>query len=454
MPERPSIHLRLIAFTAAIMAMAGVIVWAARTSWEQFEELAQHIHEEELGSFHIADVFQTNILSVNYTLVRFGTGDAAVERPRFEQQSQELNRWIDERKAVLTTPREREVLAQIDLAYDVFLAAARQVIATAGQTKDYPLIFDALEKAAQASQPLLDLGTALAVANRDAGQQWREEIRQSIRRLQIIIFGSLAGLLVIGAGSSVFVFRRLIAPLRVQLIEARELMARQEKLASLGVLAAGVAHEIRNPLTSIKLRLYTLREELAGSAVGEEDTSVIAKEIERLEHIVSDFLQFARPSEPKLETLPAGAIPAEVHDLMAAELAARGIALKMDAATEAEVRIDPRQLKQVLLNLVRNAAESITGAGTVTLRIHTGSAVLRDRREACVFIDVTDTGAGIPPAVQKRLFDPFFSTKETGTGLGLSIAARIIEGHGGVLKFETRPGAGTTFSIVLPRPQP
>ena len=104
------------------------------------------------------------------------------------------------------------------------------------------------------------------------------------------------------------------------------------------------------------------------------------------------------------------------------------------------MRIDPRQIKQVLLNLVRNAAESIGGAGTVTLRVREGAGVLRERHEPCVMIDVIDTGAGIPPEVQKRLFDPFFSTKETGTGLGLSIAARIVEAHGGALKFETQPG--------------
>ena len=452
MPSTPATRLRLVAFAAALLVAAAVIALAARTSLAQFSELADHIREEELGSFHIADVFQTNILAVNHTLVRFGTGEASVERQRFEQQSEALNRWLDVRKTALTTAREREVLQQIDRAYDDFLAAARHVLTTAEESADHDRLFAALEKSMQASQPLLDLGTALAAANQEANRVWRQDLRRSIARLQAIIFGSLAGLITIAAAGSVYVYRRMIAPLRTELEESRAVMARQEKLASLGVLAAGVAHEIRNPLTAIKLRLFTLRQELAGA--GAEDTQVIAAEIERLEHIVKDFLQFARPTEPQLETLPARAIPVEVRDLLVGELAARGIALKLETVDEAEVRADSRQLKQVLLNLVRNAAESIAGSGAVTLRIRTGSGVLRERREPCVFIEVADTGAGIPAEVQQRLFDPFFSTKETGTGLGLAIAARIIEAHGGALKFETRVGEGTTFIIMLPRYQP
>jgi signal transduction histidine kinase len=451
MSARPSIRLRLLALTAGIVALAVVIGWAARTSWQQFEELSRRLHEEELGSFHIADVFQTNILGVHYTLVRFGTGEAAEQRRRFEEQSQALNRWIDERKAAPNTAHEREILARIDIAYDVFLAAARHVITTA-EGDDRQALLTSLDRATQASQPLLDLGTALATANRDASRQWREELRLSIRRLQAIIGGSLAGLLALGASASVFVYRQLVAPLRSELIAAREHAARQEKLAALGVLAAGVAHEVRNPLTSIKVRLYTLREELADLSVGEEDTTVIAREIERLEHIVTDFLQFARPSEPRLETLTAAAVLGAAAELQRPVLAARGIVLRVEAEADAPLRGDPRQLSQVLLNLIRNASESMPGAGTITLRVRTGSGILRAQKEACVFLDVADSGRGIPASVQARLFDPFFTTKETGTGLGLSIASRIVEAHGGRLHFETAPGAGTTFTLMLPRP--
>lgn len=450
MTHTSSVYLRLIAFSVAIVAAVALIAWASETSWEQFERLDTGFQEEELGSFDIADAFQAKIHSANYTLVRFGTHEANAERQRFEQQSKDLNRWLDERKALLTTSREREVMEQIDLAYDVYLAAAQHVITTAQATNDHRLILEALEKSAQASKPLLSLGYSLALANREATQQWREGLRRSVGRLKVVIITAGSGLLLLGAGTSISVYRQFIAPLRLELAESRELVARQEKLASLGVLAAGVAHEIRNPLTAIKLRLFTLRGELTAAAVEAEDVHVISSEIDRLERIVNDFLRFARPAPPRLVVLSANAPLTEVHTLMAEELARRQISLTLDLRTDAKILADPQQLKQVLLNLVRNAVDSIEPPGAITLRTRTTMSVIRGKRERCVLLETEDSGAGIPPEVQKHLFDPFFSTKETGTGLGLSIAACIIELHQGVLKFETRPKSGTTFSVLLP----
>src|SRR5207249_11205325 len=107
-------------------------------------------------------------------------------------------------------------------------------------------------------------------------------------------------------------------------------------------------------------------------------------------------------------------------------------------------------LKQVLINLVRNGAEAIGGAGTVTLRARAARAALGGRETDAVILEVSDTGKGISPEAEKRLFDPFFTTKESGTGLGLPIAARIVEKHGGVLQYQTQMNRGTTFGIVLP----
>ncbi len=112
---------------------------------------------------------------------------------------------------------------------------------------------------------------------------------------------------------------------------------------------------------------------------------------------------------------------------------------------------DAAHVKQVLINLIRNAAEAIDAAGRITLRARTGRASLNGHDCDTVILEVSDTGRGITPEVEKRLFDPFFSTKETGTGLGLSIAARIVEKHGGALQYQTRVGHGTTFGIVLPQ---
>lgn len=445
-----SISTRLIAFSIAIVGMASLVAWAAKTSWDQLEALHERIQEESVGSFRVADEFQASIYRLNYTLLRFGTRETSAELERFQRESKELQTWLDQQKELHTTPREQAVLDQINRAYNTYLVAAGKVIALAQESDNQRPMFGALETVAEASQPLLELGSALVLANHEAHQIWREDFRRSVGQLQVVIFGSLFCLLALGAGTSFFVYRQLVAPLRTQLAESRELVARQEKLASLGVLAAGVAHEIRNPLTAIKVRVFTLREELAGAALGDEDIEVIAGEISRLERIVKDFLHFARPTEPVLETLSASALVSDVHELMQSEYAKGAIRLKLERASSAYIRTDAHQLKQALINLVRNAAESIPRTGTVTLRLREGSGLIRNKRQSCVFIEVEDTGAGIPPELQPRLFDPFFSTKESGTGLGLSIAARIIERHGGVIKFQTKPQQGTVFSILLP----
>jgi PAS domain S-box-containing protein len=234
------------------------------------------------------------------------------------------------------------------------------------------------------------------------------------------------------------------------LTESRAIIERQEKLASLGVFAAGIAHEVRNPLTAIKVRLFTLKSSHKPGTSEHEDLEVIRHEIDRLEHLVHDFLQFARPAEPELQTMSVESLLRDVHDLLQSELAGKSVELKLELMTKEPVRVDPNKMKQVLINFVQNGAESMEAGGTITLRSRIDKQVFNGRDVTVVVMDVADTGKGIPPEVQKRLFDPFFTTKEEGTGLGLSISARIIGKHGGAIQYRTHPNRGTTFSIVLP----
>ena len=237
-------------------------------------------------------------------------------------------------------------------------------------------------------------------------------------------------------------------------VQAERLLERQEKLATLGTLTAGIAHEIRNPLTSLKARLYTLDKHLQAVPAARKDTEIISAEIARLERIVQDALSFARPADPKLEPLTADTLLREVQGLMSTSLDSRAVQVVVESDSGLHIRADSGHLKQVLINLVRNGADAIVGAGTVTLRARAGRASLGGHETDTVVLEVIDTGKGIPPEVEKRLFDPFFSTKETGTGLGLPIAARIVERHGGMLQYQTRLGHGTTFGVVLPREFP
>jgi signal transduction histidine kinase len=291
----------------------------------------------------------------------------------------------------------------------------------------------------------------LALQGQAEARAFQASTDASLIRLQRFLFVALLCLLVSGATIIVLAYRRMIAPLRTRLTESRAIIERQEKLASLGVFATGIAHEIRNPLTAIKVRLFTLKQCHRPGTSEHEDVLVIESEIDRLELIVKEFLQFARPAEPDLRTLPLRKILEDIQQLLETEFGRKGIQLIVDADAKELVSVDPNKLKQVLLNLAQNGAEAIDGRGTVTLRSRFDKRVLQGQLRPVVIIEVVDTGSGMPIEIQKRLFDPFFTTKEQGTGLGLPIAARIIEKHGGAIEYQTVPEQGTTFSIVLPR---
>lgn len=291
---------------------------------------------------------------------------------------------------------------------------------------------------------------ALAPADRTEIERFVSETDATLTRLQRFLFLSLLGLVVSGGVVVMLVYRRMIAPLRSNLTESRAIIERHEKLASLGVLATGIAHEIRNPLTAIKVRVFSLKASHRPGTSDHEDLEVIENEIDRLERIVRDFLQFARPAEPNLQKISAAKLLRDASHLLTSDLAKRSVSLKLDLDTEEIVRVDADKMKQVLINFIQNAADSMETGGTVTLRTRLEKQTLQGRSVPVVVLEIADTGSGIPPEVQKRLFDPFFTTKESGTGLGLCIAARIVEKHGGVIDYQTQLHRGTTFRIVLP----
>jgi len=224
---------------------------------------------------------------------------------------------------------------------------------------------------------------------------------------------------------------------------------RQERLAYIGTLASGLAHEIRNPLNSIKLNVELLESKLGASKRGaaaalKKRLARIRREADQLAAILDEFLAFARP--PKMEPLVTD-LNQYLEDLIGfyePECRRAGIIIKRDFARELyPVRIDPAQFKNVVLNLLINAREAIGEQGEITV----STRELHNE----VQIRVADNGGGVPPADEDKVFEVFFSTKERGTGLGLAIARRIVEEHGGRLRLENRPGVGAAFVIRLPK---
>jgi signal transduction histidine kinase len=229
------------------------------------------------------------------------------------------------------------------------------------------------------------------------------------------------------------------------------LAERREKLAALGLLAAGVAHEIRNPLTAVKAALFIQKKKIPAGSPERENVDVVEREVVRLERIVNDFLRFARPAEPEFTLISADLLLMESYAFFVPQLKKNNIQLVLEPSEPLWVRVDPVQCRQVLTNLIQNAADSIGQDGKITLRGRPDRKPLANGEVPVVILEVIDTGKGISLEVEKRLFDPFFTTKETGTGLGLSIAARIVQKHGGELQYQTQVNRGTTFGIILPR---
>lgn len=242
----------------------------------------------------------------------------------------------------------------------------------------------------------------------------------------------------------------LVYAMGTDVTDEREMMRRTlraERLAAVGTLAAGLAHEIRNPLNSALLQLELLERKVAKGTLSNDQlmgtSGILRDEIRRLERLVDDFLSFAQPRPLSIEVCEVNHLVEAVIDLVAPEIKTCGIDLLVEFDPNAgTVQVEPQRIRQVLLNLLRNAKEAMAGEGTLTAR------TMGPDVNGNVTIEVADTGPGFPE--EAPIFDAFYTTKEGGTGLGLSIAHRIISDHGGAIRVQSTKG-DTRFRIVLPQ---
>jgi two-component system, NtrC family, sensor histidine kinase HydH len=225
-------------------------------------------------------------------------------------------------------------------------------------------------------------------------------------------------------------------------------LKRVEKMAYMGEMAAGLAHEIKNPLASLVGSIQMLKEDLCYDADHERLMDIILRETDRLSTLVNDFLFFARPPAGKPERINLRHAINEVTDLFERDPShQKKFLLQKDLSPDAWVLIDPTHLSQVLWNLLLNAAEAIDDDGRIDL-------MARSLKNSSVQIQVRDNGCGMEPHIIQSIFDPFYTTKSEGTGLGLSIVHRILESYNSRLDVDTEPGEGTRFSFTLDQTTP
>ncbi|MFW6163037.1 MAG: two-component system sensor histidine kinase NtrB [Planctomycetota bacterium] len=268
-------------------------------------------------------------------------------------------------------------------------------------------------------------------------RQFQMPVRWSALQVAVLCVAILAG------------FSAYIVYLNEKTRSLHAALEEEQRLAYVGTLAASIAHEVRNPLSSVKMNVQMIERRL--ERLGEPgdveyfQTKVerIQSEVDRLEESVSHFLAFARPAPLRAQLLALNEVVDGVLDFLEPQCREADIELVRDLAGDLPpVEVDPNQIAQALQNLVLNAVQAIGTGGRITVRTaQSGGAVV---------LAVADDGPGIPPEDQEHVFDVFYTTREGGTGLGLNIVSRIVDEHGGHLSLDSAPGQGTTFRIALP----
>jgi signal transduction histidine kinase len=278
-----------------------------------------------------------------------------------------------------------------------------------------------------------------------------DNVRRVEQRMALRLFASVA------AASALVAFafglaglRRRYGALSEKHARAEAALRRRDRLAAMGELASTVAHEVRNPLNAVGMTAQRLKREFLGRvpeggperAELEELLSVMSSETQRIDRIVQQFLEYARPPRLVPEPVDLCALVREVAERASSLAEARGVRLEVDAPGSDTALVDPTQLRQALDNLIRNALDATPEGGRVSLAAR--------RESAGHAIEVRDTGRGIEPAELPRIFDLYYTTKPDGTGVGLAVTQQIVTAHGGTIEVDSRPGAGTAMTLRLP----
>jgi len=236
--------------------------------------------------------------------------------------------------------------------------------------------------------------------------------------------------------------------------QMREKVRRADKMAAVGELSTAIAHEIRAPLASICGSIEMLASELTLSGDDRNLMDLVLKESDRLDRIITDFLEFARLRKPAFEPVDVERCLTEVIMLLrhSTDLSPDISIDVTSGAPHASVNADDEQIRQVFFNLIINACEAVADGGRIAIRIDTVMESLREgsRAEECISITFKNSGPAIPEDIRPHIFEPFYTTKEGGTGLGLAIVARIVESHHGHVRVASADGCGTVFTVVLP----
>ena len=477
---RAWIYLILTALVFVTLTGALVTVWYTYRA----EGLFTQVMGRNMAAFHAALELETALVNQKgYVSYYFMDGNPDWLK-RLGEDRQVFRQRLEEVQNLAETEQEKEVISRIESQYFQYTTGKDQVIAhyRAGQREAGARLHTEVRNSFFNT---LELCEEYKNLHRQRIQQATEKSHAEAGKLRmiagaaILIAFSLAVLLVF------VLVRQILGPVRRMALEAdregasirsrdevkalgrsvrgliqnidqtqgeleksREHLLQAEKMALVGKLAAGVAHSVRNPLTSVKMRLFSLGRTLDLSTTQKEDFGVISEEIGHIDTIVQNFLEFSRPPKLKMQKVSPSEVVDMVLQLLEHRLKSYDVEIDLQRRQALpQIQVDPEQLKEVLVNLIINACEAMDGGGRIVIHEEETSVQPLGR---VVVIRLTDNGPGISESIKEKVFEPFFTTKEEGSGLGLSIASRIVEEHGGRLDLTSNEGEETTFTITLP----
>lgn len=479
-----TLRTRLSAVLTALMMISviggGVMIWYTF----RMERLLSEIINEHLVAYEDAETLEVTLAKQKgFVSYYFIDKDPDWLRKLGESRQIFKNR-LDQAKGNAVDPPLLTILEQIEKEYNQYTEAKDRVIDfyKVGKTTK------GLELHRQVRGSfliILDLCEKYKKNHKDKIMLVREKTEYQARRLRIVAAAAAGASFILALGLIFFLISQILGPVyrlaeeaggrsegrpekneitslhrsvkglledvdttRHELEKSREHLLQTEKLALVGKLAAGMAHSIRNPFTSVKMRLFSLSRALELTETQKDDLAVISDEIRHIDTIVQNFLEFSRPPRLQIQRISPSLVVDQALQLLVHRLNSYAVKITLHRETQLpKILIDPEQLKEVLVNLIVNACEAMDSGGKVII---SEKVDIVPELGTVAIIKLSDNGPGIPKAILEKVFQPFFTTKEEGTGLGLSIASRIIEEHRGHLEVDSPEGQGTTFRILLP----
>jgi signal transduction histidine kinase len=482
--SRITLRTRLSGILTALVLISvfggGVMIWYTF----RMEELLSDIINKHLAAYEVAESLETTLVSQKgFVSYYFMDKDPDWLRQLGEYR-QIFRNQLDQAKRNPNNQTLRAILEQIEKEYNQYTKTKDEVIGyyKEGRTAEGETLH---RQVRGGFFIILSLCEKYKQIHKDQIMQSREKTENQARHLRIIAAAAAGASLLLALGLIFFLYNQILDPVhrlareaggraegveekneitslhrsvqglledvdstRQELEKSREHLLQSEKLALVGKLAAGMAHSIRNPFTSVKMRLFSLSRALELTDTQKDDLAVISDEIRHIDTIVQNFLEFSRPPRLQIQQISPSVVVDQALQLLVHRLNSYAVKITLDREAQLpNILIDPEQLKEVLVNIIVNACEAMDSGGKII--IGEKVAIMPGLGNAAI-IELSDNGPGIPEAILEKVFQPFFTTKEEGTGLGLSIASRIIEEHRGRLEVNSTEGQGTTFRILLP----